>query len=105
VATIVLSTTISIWLSKTNKFYFPNIGTIRTIGVKAYSDSNLENVTTEIQRGIIYPGSSRNVTLYLQSISNTNTIFELKTENWMFLNPANDIVLGPSDKTLYMNLT
>jgi hypothetical protein len=102
--TVVISTTISIWLSRFDNLHIPSIGTVHTIGVKVYWDASLENETKEIQWGTIYPGSSSNVTLYVQSISNIETIFELRTANWTFLNSTNMNVSGPSESTPYMNL-
>lgn len=105
VATILVTTVISIWLSRFHNLNFPSIGTINTIGVKAYWDTTLHNKTTQIQWDTIYPGTSKNVTLYIQSDSNIDTILELKTANWTFLDSTNKIVYGPSNTSQYMNLT
>ena len=87
VITIALSTTISILLSeKITPLKFPNLGTVKTLGVEAYWDKNLENKTETIDWGTISPGLSKNFTLYLRSISTTETTLNLNTTNW---NPAN----------------
>lgn len=104
-ATIILSTAISIWLSKIYNLHVPSIGTVKTIGVKAYWDANLKNETKQIQWGTTYPGSSINVTLYVQSISNVETTLKLETANWTFQDPNNAIISGPNDSTPYINLT
>jgi len=104
-ATILATTAISIWLSRFHNLNFPSIGTLYTIGVKAYWDANLENETTELNWGTIYVGTSNNVTLYVQSISNVKTTLKLNTTNWAFLNSASATVLGPSDITPNINLT
>ena len=92
-------------LDTTSHSNFLSIGTIRTIGVKAFYDSNLQNETTNIQWGTTYSGSSDDVTLYLKSTSNTETTLHLQAANWTFLNSRNDIVSGPNQTTPYLNLT
>jgi hypothetical protein len=103
--TLIISTVISIWLTRYDNLRVPSLGTIHAVGVKAYWDTSLENETKEIQWGTIYPGSSNNVTIYLQSTSNIQAILELRTANWTFLNSTDMIVSGPSDSTQYINLT
>lgn len=85
VITIAISAITSIWLSRTINFHVPSLGTIKTLGVEAYWDKNLENKTETINWGTIWPGSSKNFTLYLRSISNIETTLNLTTANW---NPA-----------------
>jgi hypothetical protein len=92
-------------LDVTTHVNFPSIGTIRTIGVKAYNDSNLQNIITQIMWGATYLGSIINVTLYVKSVSNTETTLDLQTANWTFLNSTNAIVSGPNKTTQYLNLT
>jgi len=92
--TLLLSFVASIWLSKTTELEIPSIGTIKTIGVEAYWDENLENKTEEINWDIIWVGSSKNVTLYLRSTSNVETVLKLNTTNW-----------NPTNISKYMNLS
>ena len=103
--TLSLSIIIPMLLSTTTHVNFLSIGTIRTIGVKAYYDPKLQNITTQIQWGTTYSGSTTNVTLYLKSTSNTQTTLHLQAANWTFLNSTNAIVSGPNPTTQYMNLT
>lgn len=86
VITIAISAIASIWLSRISNFDVPSLGTIKTLGVEAYWDENLENKTETINWGTIWPGSSKNFTVYLRSISNTETTLLLNATNW---NPAN----------------
>jgi hypothetical protein len=102
--TLLISALISIWLSKFHNLHIPSVGTIHTLGVKAYWDSDLNNETKEIQWGTVYPGSLNNVTVYLQSICNVNATLELTPVNWTFNNSKNAIVLGPTNNTSYMSL-
>jgi len=104
-ATLLLSALISMWLYKTVNLHIPSFATIKTLGVKAYWDLNLKNETTELPWPTVYPGTSNNVTLYLQSVSNIKTILELQTANWTFRSSNGTIVSGPTSSTNYMNLT
>ena len=86
VITIALSTTISILSERITTLKVPSLGTVKTLGVKAYWNRKLENKTETIDWDTISPGSSKNFTLYLRSISTTETTLNLNTTNW---NPAN----------------
>lgn len=103
--TLVLSALISMWLYKTDDLYIPSFATIRTLGVRAYWDPNLKNETTGLPWSTVYPGTSNNVTLYFQSVSNIKTKLLLRTANWTFRNSDGTIVLGLVNSTNYMNLT
>jgi len=85
-ATILISSSISILLSRFSNLTIPGIGTIKTIGVEAYWDLNCENKTETIDWGTIWAGSSKNVTLYMRSVSNFEATLYLNATNW---NPAN----------------
>lgn len=104
-ATLIISSIIAIWLSYLTNINIPTIGTIRTQGVEAYWDSNLTNKTKTYDWGTTWPGTSKNITLYLRSLSNFETTLSLTTGNWTFLSSNNSIVAGPSSATPYMNLT
>lgn len=105
VITIIISAAVSILLQRTTDLYVPSLGTIKTLGVEAYWDRNLENKTEKIDWETIWPGTSKNVTIYIRSISNIETTLELRTANWTFRNSNSGIVAGPSDSSPYMNLT
>lgn len=104
-ATLIVSGTISIILDDHNSISLPSVAYIHTLGVKAYWDPDLQNLSTEINWGILYPGSSNSVTLYLQSISNVPTRLRLTTANWTYIDNDNVVVAGPSNSTSYMSLT
>ncbi len=104
-ATLLLSSLISTLLYKNDDLYIPSFSTIKTLGVKAYWDADLKNETTGLPWSTVYPGTSNNFTLYLQSESNIQTRLELHTANWIFRNSSNIIVLGPVNSTNYINLT
>ena len=93
-ATLIVSSSISIWLSKQTRLEVPSIGTIKTIGVEVYWDENLDNKTEAVNWDIIWLGSSKNVTLYLRSISSVKTVLQLNATNW-----------NPTNISKYMNLS
>jgi hypothetical protein len=105
ILTLIAALVIPWWPGSQGLVHFPSSGTITTVNVKAYWDESLVNETKEVSWGSIYLGSSNNVSFYLQSISNVEATFELSTGNWTFRNSRGAIVLGPIDKTSYMNLT
>lgn len=80
-ATILISSAISILFSNFHNLTLPTIGNIKTIGVEAYWDPNLENKTETIDWNAMWPGSTKNVTLYIRSVSNVKTNLHLNTSN------------------------
>jgi len=86
--TILTSTLIATWLSKTTNLKVPSLGTIITLDVEVYWDQFLTNKTETFNWGTIYPGSSQNVSLYIETTLNLNTT------NW-----------NPTYLSDYMNLT
>jgi hypothetical protein len=85
-ASVAVSSLISIMLSKVDNLTIPTLGNIKTIGVEAYWDPNLENKTEVLDWGILSVGLSRNVTFYVRSISNYKITLNLNVTDWM---PAN----------------
>lgn len=105
--TIVVSSLIAMWLDRTTDFQIPSLGTIRFEGVEGYWDSNLTNKTgtdAPCNWGSIWPGATKNVTLYLRSISNVETKLNHTETNWTFYNSNDKVVAGPSSNTTYMHL-
>jgi len=96
--TIILDTTISIWLSRVNHLYFPSIGNIRTLGVEAYG-GDIETIAEKqyIDWGTIYLGALTNRSFYLRSKSNIETTLNLETVNWTFLDSYGKNVSGANN--------
>jgi hypothetical protein len=93
-ATVLISSAISMWFSNFHNLSLPTIGTIKTVGVEAYWDSNLENKTETIDWETVWPGSTKNVTLYIRSVSNVKTVLHLNTSN-----------ISPPSISEYLNLS
>ena len=103
--TVLVGSLTSIWLINLGNLRFPTVGIIRTSGLKAYWDAAFTNETTEISWGLLYPGSTPNVTVYLRSVSNIPISLAIISANWTFANAQDEIVYGPANHTEYMTLT
>lgn len=103
--TLILSTLVSIWLSKSHNLRLPSLGTIRTIGVKVF-DGDLIN-GAQIDWGTVYPGTLTNRSFYLQNESNTPITLSLKQLNLTLLNSRKENVTSylPLPPTDALNLT
>lgn len=102
--TLLLSAVVSIWLSRFHNLRLPSLGTIRAIGVEVY-DGDLNG--TQINWGIVYPGTLTNRSFYIQSESNTPVTLNLKQSNFTLLNSKNENVTSqlPIPATEALNLT
>jgi len=104
VASIAVTTTISIWLGKFHNLRFPSIGTLHTLGVEAYGgDVKIEDETAYIDWGMIYPGELTNRSLYVRSKSNIETILKLETASWTFRDSDGEIVTGPPNSYMILS--
>ncbi|MEM3697190.1 MAG: hypothetical protein QXQ94_06795 [Candidatus Bathyarchaeia archaeon] len=89
-ATLLLSTMASMWLSKFHNFRLPSLGTIRAIGVEVYG-GDLEG--TQINWGVVYPGTLTNRSFYINnSKSNTPVTLNLRQSNFTLLNSERENV-------------
>jgi hypothetical protein len=80
--TTLITSAISLWFSNFHNLTLPSVGTIKTIGVEAYWDSDCENKTEFIDWDLMQPGSTKNVSLYIRSVSNVETILDLFAANF-----------------------
>lgn len=64
----------------------PSVGVIKTVGCEAYWDSALTQNVTQIDWGVIAPGSETNTSIYIKNTSNVPANLTLGTESW---NPTN----------------
>jgi len=94
IASVAVTTTISILLSKTTNLTLPSLGNVKTIGVEVYWDQNRENKTETINWDEIWLGSSKNVTVYIRSTSNYKVTINLNATDW-----------NPDNLSEYMNLS
>lgn len=71
-----------------------NVGTIEAIGVGVYWDSDCSTEVTSIDWGVVEPGATKKVTVYVRNEGSAPVTLSLETENW-----------NPSDASDYMSLT
>jgi len=69
-------------------------GVVKTLGVGVYWDEECVNAVSQIDWGIIEPGLSTNVTVYIRNEGNVPTYISLNTTNW-----------DPSDASKYITLS
>jgi len=61
-------------------------GTVKTVGVGVFWDSNCTSPVSFIDWGMVEPGSMNHVTVYVRNEGNVAASLSLATENW---NPSN----------------
>jgi len=64
----------------------PNAGSIKGIGVGVYWDSACTNQTSSINWGLLDPGSSKTVAIYVRNEGNAVATLSKTVQNW---NPSN----------------
>ena len=103
--TILLHTLISIQLSHNSNLYIPSIGTIHTLNVDVHGE-NIQSINGVkiIDWGVVYPGSLVKRTFNVTSISNIEGVLIIKVFNWTFYDSTNKSILGPVNKTDYMEI-
>jgi hypothetical protein len=79
-------------LVQTNKT-ISNTGSVKGIGVGIYWDSACTNRTSSVNWGMLDPGSSKNVTLYVRNEGNAVATLSKSAQNWT-----------PSTASTYMTL-
>lgn len=94
IASVAITSAVSILLSKTSNLTVPSLGNIKTIGVEVYWDQNGENKTETINWDEIWLGTSKNVTVYVRSTSNYKITINLNATDWV-----------PDNLSDYMNLS
>ena len=57
-------------------------GTVKAVGVGVFWNSNCTNPVSFIDWGVVEPGSTNNVTVYVRNEGNVAAIISLATENW-----------------------
>lgn len=103
--TLVVSSFVSLWLARIGNLRVPSLGTIKTEGVEAYWDIDLQNKTEEIAWGTLQLGSSKDVNLFLLSISNIPVTLTLTKEDLTFYDASEVPVSPPGTLSQYMNIT
>jgi len=63
-----------------------NAGSLKAVGVGVYWDAGLTNRVSSIEWGVLEPGSSKNVTVYVRNEGNSVFDLTMYASNW---NPSN----------------
>ena len=69
-------------------------GSVKAIGVGVYWDASCTSEVSSVDWGVIEPGSSANVTVYIKNTGNSPVTLTLSTDNW-----------NPTEASSYMTLT
>lgn len=85
IASVTVSTTVAMLLSKRGNLTVSSLGTIKTIGVETYWDPNRENKAQLINWDEVLVGASKDVTVYIRNVSNQKVTLDLEATDW---NPA-----------------
>jgi hypothetical protein len=59
-----------------------NAGTINSIGVGVYWETDCENAIDVIDWGYLEPGAHQNVTIYIRNEGNVPMVLNMSTDNW-----------------------
>jgi len=59
-----------------------NVATIKTVGVGVYKDVDFTVSVTQIDWGVLEPGTVKNFTAYLRNESNVPISLNMTTQNW-----------------------
>jgi hypothetical protein len=71
-----------------------NIGSIKGVGVGVYWNRACTNRTSSANRGVIDPGTSKTLTVYVKNEGNAATTLSMATQNW-----------NPSTASSYLTLS
>jgi len=85
VLSVAATATITTFAALSNSRTVQNYGTVKAVNVGVYWDSNCTNTTSTVNWGMLSPGTSSNVTLYVRNEGNIAFRLSLTTQNW---NPA-----------------
>lgn len=86
--------TISVLAAISSSRNIQNRGTVKAVNIGVYWDSGYTNATSTINWGILPPGSSTSIVLYVRNEGSTPVKLSLTTQNW-----------NPPTASNYMTLT
>jgi len=66
----------------TRSLTLPSVGNVTGVGVGIYWDSGCSNVVSSIDWGVIQPGSTKNVAVYVRNEGNVVVTLSVQTKNW-----------------------
>jgi len=60
----------------------PNVSAVSTTKIGVYWDQNCTKTVTSIKWGVLSPGETKNITVYVRNEDNTTIILKVNTTNW-----------------------
>ena len=87
---LIISVASAVYYSITVKSH----GKIKGVGVGIYADENATIVVSEINWGMLEPGESKNVTVYVKNEGNVQVTLALTVESWVPSNAEDFITLS-----------
>jgi len=64
------------------KVTLPALGTIRAVGVGVYWNSGCSNIVTSVDWGVVEPGATKHVQVYIKNEGSEPVTLALATESW-----------------------
>jgi len=86
--------TISVLAAISSSRDIQNYGTVKSLNVGVYWDSGCTNATTIANWGMLSPGASANVILYVRNEGNVAVKLSMTTQNWNPSTALNYMALG-----------
>ena len=77
-----------------NSVVLQNVGNVKAIDIEVYWDSDHSNEVSLIDWGVIEPGTTENVTVYILNKGNSNVMLSMNTTNWSPSSASNYITLS-----------
>jgi hypothetical protein len=71
-----------------------SFGTVKAVNVGVYWNSACSNVTSTVNWGMLSPGASKNVTIYVKNEGNVAVKLSLVAQNWSPTNAPNYMALS-----------
>ncbi len=66
----------------TKSLTLPSVGSVTGVGVGVYWDSGCSKVVSSIDWGVIQPGSTKDVMVYVRNEGNVAVTLSMQTKNW-----------------------
>lgn len=77
----------------TNLVQLENVGWVRTVGVEIYWDINCTQRVTEIDWGMVEPGTNKTVLMYVLNPGTVNITLSANTSAWQPINASSFLSL------------
>lgn len=82
-----------------------NVGEVKAIGVGIFWDQGCTTEVSSINWGVIEPGSSKNVTVYIRNEGNSAVSLTMNVSNWTPLNAPDYMDLGWNYEGQFINVS